>query len=123
MTLPCISPEEYRALSFEERRDVSGLILQSIIVETLASFRARKMENDEKVQLIWDCLSLDDKGPSEVAVCLTKGDKGLLAIKDANAKRLAESGEKGIPMVASLISFERSRPGRPATGYDSPRKI
>lgn len=123
VTLPCISPEEYLALSFEERRDVLGLVLQSIIVETLASFRARKMENDEKVQLIWDCLSLDDKGPSEVAVCLTKGDKGLLAIKDANAKRLAESGEKGIPMVASLISFERSRPGRPATGYDSPRKI
>jgi DNA-binding transcriptional ArsR family regulator len=123
VTLPCISPEDYQAMSPRERRDVMGLITQSILVETLASFRARKMENDEKVQLIWDCLRLDGKGPSEVASCLTKGDQGLLAIKAANTKRLAKSGEKGIPMVATLIGFERSRPGRPTTGYDSPRKI
>ncbi len=123
VTLPCISAEEYRALSVQERRDALSLIIQAIIVETLASFRATKMENDERVQLIWDCLSLDRQGKSEVATCLTKGDKGLLAIKAANAKRLAKSGESGIPMVASLVGFERSRSGRPSAGYDSPRKI
>jgi DNA-binding transcriptional ArsR family regulator len=119
---PCISPEEYRAMSFKERRDVMYLIIQAIIVETLAAFRGKKMENDERVQLIWDCLILDSQGKSEVAACLTKGDKGLLAIQAVNAKRLSKSGEKGIPMVASLIGFERSRPGRPDTGYGSPQK-
>jgi len=123
VTLPSISVEEYRALSLEERRDVMSLIIQSIIVETLASFRARKMESDEQVQLIWDCFSLDRQGKSEVATCLTEGDKGLRAIKAANAKRLAKSGESGIAMVTSLVGFERSRPGRPSTGYSSPRKI
>ncbi len=58
-----------------------------------------------------------------MAACLTEGDKGLLAIEAANAKRLAKSGESGIPMVATLVGFERSRPGRPSAGYSSPRKI
>lgn len=123
VTLPCISLEEYLTLSFDERRDVIGLIIQAIIAETLASFRSRKLENDERVQLIWDCLNLDSKGKREVAACLTKADKRLLAIKAVNAERLAKSGESGIPMVASLLGFERSRPGRPDTGYGSPREI
>lgn len=123
VTLPCISPEDYEAMTPRERRDVTGLIIQSTTVETLASFRSRKLENDDTVQLIWRCLSLDGKGPSEVAACLTEGDEGLQAIKDANTKRLAKSGLLGIPMVVSLVGFQRSRPGRPTTGYRFPRKI
>jgi DNA-binding transcriptional ArsR family regulator len=123
VTLPCISVEEYRTLSVDGRRDVLGLILQEIIVETLASFRSGKLENDEKVQLIWDCLNLDSKGKREVATCLTEADKRLLAIEAVNTKRLAQSAESGIPMTASFLGFERSRPGRPLNGYDSPRKI
>jgi DNA-binding transcriptional ArsR family regulator len=121
--LPCVSTEEYRTLSLVERRDVMGLMIQAIIIETLASFRSRKLENDEKVQLMWDCLSLDGRGKREVASCLTEADKRLLAIGAANTKRLAKASESGIPMVASFVGFERSRPGRPDTGYDSPRKI
>jgi DNA-binding transcriptional ArsR family regulator len=123
VTLPRISVDEYRSLSFEERRDVIGLIVQRVIVETLASFRSRKLENDERVQLIWDCLNLDGRGKQEVATCLTRADKRLLVIEALNEKRLAKSGESGTAMVASLIGFERSRPGRPDAGYDSPRKI
>jgi DNA-binding transcriptional ArsR family regulator len=123
VTLPRISVEEYRALSSDGRRDVIGLILQAIIIETLASFRSRKLENDEKVQLIWDCLNLDGRGKREVATCFARADKRLLAIEAVNAKRLAKAGESGIPMMASLVGFERSRPGRPDAGYDSPRKI
>lgn len=119
VTLPCVSVEEYRTLSLGERRDVMGLIIQATIVETLASLRSRKLENDEKVQLIWDCLNLDVRGRREVAACLTNADKRLLAIGVANTKRLAKSGEGGIPMIASFAGFERSRPGRPITGYDS----
>lgn len=117
VTLPTISPEEYAVLTLRERRDVMGLIIQATTIEALAAFRAQKMERDEKVQLIWDCLSLDNRGRSELAACLTKGDKKLLAIESTNAERLSKSGEKGMPIVASLMGFERSRPGRPDTSY------
>jgi DNA-binding transcriptional ArsR family regulator len=119
VTLPCVSVEDYRILSLGERRDVMGLIIQATIIEILASLRGRKLENDEKVQLIWDCLNLDLRGKGEVAACLTKADKRLLAIGAANTKRLAKNGESGVPMIASFAGFERSRPGRPITGYTS----
>jgi rRNA maturation endonuclease Nob1 len=113
VTLPRIDIEDFRALSSAERRDVNGLIVQMNTVEALASFRSRKLENDETVQLIWDCFNLDDQAKRELAVCLDKADRRLLVIDAANAKRLAKSGENGIPMIASFAGFERSRPGRP----------
>jgi DNA-binding transcriptional ArsR family regulator len=123
VTLPRISPEEYRVMSPAERRDVSGLIIQGTIVETLAAFRHRKLEADEKVRLIWDCLNLDKRGGRDVATCFDEEYERLLEIKDRNARRLERSGEQGVPMVISLGGFERSRPGRPHTGYSSHTEI
>lgn len=123
VTLPWIPPEEYRVMSPAERRDVLGLIIQGGIVEKLAAFRHRKLETDERVQLIWDCLNLDVKGRRDVATCLTEEYEDLLEIGDRNAKRLEKSGEQGTPMAVSLAGFERSRPGRPYTGYGFPGEI
>ncbi len=113
VTLPRISIEDYHALSSAERHDVNGLIIQMNTVEALASFRSRKLENDDTVQLIWDCFNLDNQAKRKLAACLDKADRRLLVIGEANAKRLAKSGEDGIPMMASFAGFERSRPGRP----------
>lgn len=123
VTLPRIGVAESQDLTPEERRDVTGLILQRIIAATLASFRGGKLENDEKVQLIWDCLNLDRRGKREVAACLDDADKRLLAIAALNSERLQESGEEGISMMASFVGFERSRSSRPDAGYGSPREI
>ncbi len=123
VTVPYISPEDYRAMSPMERRDVTGLIAQGNFVETLASFRAGKLEHDEEVRFIWDCLNLDPKGEQERAECLTEAHEHLLAIDDENAKRLEASGEPGTPMVVSLAGFQRSRPGRPNPGYGTPAEI
>jgi DNA-binding transcriptional ArsR family regulator len=123
VTLPCIGLEEYKALTVKERRGLIGLIFQRIISATLASFRNGNLEHDEKVQLIWDCLNLDEKGTREVAHCLIEADEQLLAIEALNGERLANSEGQGIPMMATLVGFERSRSRRPDTGYGSPREI
>jgi DNA-binding transcriptional ArsR family regulator len=123
ITLPSISLEEYNELTVEERRDVIGLILQRLISSTLTSFRNGKLEHDETVQLIWDCLNLDGEGTREVAACLTEADGRLLAIEVLNRERLVNAGGEGIPVMATLVSFERSRSSRPDAGYGSPRKI
>jgi DNA-binding transcriptional ArsR family regulator len=123
VTLPRIGVAEHRDLTPAERREVTGLIIQRIIVATLASFRGGQLENDEKVQLIWDCLNLDQRGKREVADCLDDADTRLLAITTLNSKRLQESGEEGIYMMTSFIGFERSRASRPDAGYGSPREI
>ncbi len=123
VTVPYISPEDYRALSPRERRDVTSLIAQGSIVETLSSFRSGKLEHDDEVRIIWDCLNLDPKGEQERAECLTKACEHLVAINDRNAERLEKSGEQGTPMVVSLAGFQRSRPERPNPGYRSPAEI
>lgn len=123
VTLPCISPEDYQTMTLMERRDVTGLIAQGSFVEMLASFRARTLEHDEEVRLIWDCLNLDPMGEQERAEYLTEAHAHLLAIDDENAKRLEASEEPGTPMVVSLAGFRRSRPGRPDFGYGSPADI
>jgi DNA-binding transcriptional ArsR family regulator len=117
LTLPRIGVAEYRDLTPDERREVTGLVIQRIIVATLASFRGGQLEDDERVQLIWDCLNLDKGGKREVADCLDDADTRLLAIAVLNSKRLQESEEAGIYMMASFIGFERSRPGRPDADY------
>lgn len=123
VTVPYISPEDYQAMSPRERRDVTGLIAQGNIVETMASFRAGKLEHDEEVRFIWDCLNLDPQGELERAECLSEAYEHLEAINDENAERLEASGESGTPMVVSLAGFRRSRPGRPTLGYGSPTDI
>jgi DNA-binding transcriptional ArsR family regulator len=123
VTVPYISPEDYRVLSPQERRDVTGLIAQGSIVETLAAFRSGKLEHDEEVRFIWDCLNLDLKGEQEKAECLTKTYEHLSGIRDRSAERLEKSGEQGTSMVVSFAGFQRSRPGRPDPGYGSPAEI
>lgn len=123
ITLPCIGPEEYRKLTVIQRKDVIGLIFQRIIAATLASFRGGQLEHDERVQLIWDALNLDELGKLEVADCLAEADRQLLYIERASGGRLADAGRTGMPMIATFVGFERSRASRPDMGYGSPRKL
>lgn len=122
-TLPCVSWDDLSPLTPTERREVTGLVLQRIIAATLASFRNGTLENDERVQLIWDCLNLDPKGRREIADCLSEADSRLLEIKRVNARRLAKAGMPGIPIMATFAAFERSRSGRPDGGYGPHRDI
>jgi hypothetical protein len=115
--LPYITDEAYRSMSAEARRDVNGVTVQSILTETLASFRAGRMETDEDLVLLWDALHLDAQGKRELADHLAATYEGVLEIKARNATRLAELGETGATTIITLTGFERSRPGRPDRGY------
>lgn len=117
VTLPYVSDKAYSAMSLETRRELVGLIIQAIMAEILASFRARKLETDDDLWLTWQCLNLDAQGRREVADEQTESYARLVEIQARNATRLAESGEVGDTAVVAMMGFERSRPGRPAGGY------
>jgi DNA-binding transcriptional ArsR family regulator len=117
VTLPYISDEEYRALPLKTRRELVGLIIQAIMAEVLASFRASKLETDEDLWLTWQCLNLDAQGRREVADEQAESYARLIEIQERNATRLSESGETGATAVVAMMGFERSRPGRPTGGY------
>jgi DNA-binding transcriptional ArsR family regulator len=117
VTLPYVSDEEYRALPLENRRELVGLIIQAIMAEVLASFRAKKLEPDEDLWLTWQCLNLDAQGRREVADEQADSYARMVEIQAKSASRLAESSETGTTTVVTMMGFERSRPGRPAGGY------
>lgn len=118
--LPYITDEAYRNMTLEERRDVNGVTVQSILTETLASFRAGKMEPDEQLWLLWDALNLDVQGKEEVAKELAESYERIQAIHGRATNRLCESGETGTMSIVTLTSFERGRNKRPAQSYAPP---
>lgn len=118
--LPYITDEVYRNMTLEERRDVNGVTVQSILTETLASFRAGKMESDEQLWLLWDALNLDVQGKEEVAEEQAESYERIQAIHGRAINRLCESGETGTMSIVTLTSFERGRNKRPAQSYAPP---
>jgi DNA-binding transcriptional ArsR family regulator len=115
--LPYITDEAYRNMTLEERRDVNGVTVQSILTETLASFRAGKMEPDEQLWLLWDALNLDVQGKEEVAEELAESYERIQAIHGRATNRLCESGETGTMSFVNFTSFEGVRKTRPAQSY------
>jgi hypothetical protein len=87
--------------------------VQAIVAETLASFRAGKLEADDEVCLMWDCVSLDATGKQQLNKEMQEHFDRILEIQDEAAKRLAKSEETGTTTFVSLTAFERSRPGPP----------
>lgn len=115
-----ISDEVYRAMPVEARREVISVLIQAIVAETLASLRAGKMEADDDVALMWDCVTADNRGRREISTAIQALFDRILEIQDESAARLEESGESGTTTIVSLTAFERSRAGLPEKRYEYP---
>ncbi len=113
LATPHVSDNAYQKMPVEARREVISVLIQAIVAETLASLRAGRMEADDDVALMWDCVSVDKQGRREISAEIQALFGRILEIQDESASRLAESGESAITTVVSLTAFERSRPGRP----------
>lgn len=117
---PFVSDEEYRVMSFEQRRDLNGTALQWIMTECLASYRSGKMNEDDDLCLLSDEPDLDAEGKAELRELLLacwSGEsqesleviKGVQEIACRATNRMAESKETGTKVVVALLAFERGR--------------
>lgn len=113
LATPKVSDEAYLEMPIKARREVISVLIQAIMAETMASFRAEKMEADDDVVLMWDCFTLDKQGRRELSEEMQAHFQRIVEIQEENADRLAKSGERGITTFVSLTAFDRSRPGRP----------
>jgi DNA-binding transcriptional ArsR family regulator len=119
---PHVSDEAYRAMSPEARREVISVLIQAIVAETMASLRAGKMEADDDLALMWDCVTLDKQGKGDLLAETEAHFERILEIQLESADRLADSSEEGVTTVVSLTAFERSRPGRPESASPAPEE-
>lgn len=117
---PFTGSEDFQAMSLEERHEAIGVHLQWYWAEVCASFREKKMADDDDLCVLSDDPWIDTEGRREfdelLAACWS-GDtnvlvelKGVQQIAARSAERMAESGETGTKIVVSMMAFERARP-------------
>lgn len=116
---PFTSREETKRMTVEERQEAAGVHLQWTLTEAVAAYRSKKMSSDESCVVMSDEPCLDAEGRVELDEFFTacwSGDfevlERLKSVQDIEARatnRMAESGETGVTIVASLMAFERAR--------------
>lgn len=128
VTLPYVTSEEYVEMTPDERQEVAGLIVQAIMAETLAALRLGKMRGAREPWLTWQGVPVDAEGEREVTELMQETYDKADDIKARNAHRIAEArmrakeeGQNPPPAgrteIVVLMSYERSRNGRPDIGY------
>jgi Bacterial regulatory protein, arsR family len=109
---PNISDEAWAMLSLDERLEISSLVFGAIMAEGLGALRARTFDSCTDRHLSWRILYLDEEGWLELVKEKAESLEGTETIQANAYRRMAESGEKGISVIAGAFAFERAKPGR-----------
>jgi DNA-binding transcriptional ArsR family regulator len=114
--IPIYDGQEMRAMPFEVRQEIYGLILQSSMAEAMAAFRAGKVSNDPHACVVWQWFDLDAEGRKEMAAEDLRSLERRQKIEAESADRCAATGEEPVSVIVSLLAHERCRnwAGRPA---------
>lgn len=107
--IPYYSDEEMWALPADVRQEIYGLILQSSTAESMAAFRAGKMNTDPRVWMTWQWFNLDAQGRQEMADEDARSWTRRQEIEAESANRRAQTGEEPVSIVVSLNTYERCR--------------
>lgn len=120
--LPAVDREEYKAMSIEDRHDLTGAVIQSIHAESVSSYRNKKMDTDENLCLIWEPMALDALGKQELLEHQIASWQKAKEIGNRSASRMTKSGESGTYSIVAFLGFERGRSGTPLGGYFRPER-
>jgi DNA-binding transcriptional ArsR family regulator len=107
--IPFYTNDEMRAMPFEIRQEIYGLILQASTAESLAALRAGKISDDPLTWLSWKWFNLDAQGRKEMAEEDARTWERRLAIETGALERLEQAGDEASTVVVSLLSHERCR--------------
>jgi DNA-binding transcriptional ArsR family regulator len=107
---PFVTDEEAAAMTPQERQILVGLILQSIMAESMSAFWAGNMIDDPPNTLLsWRWFNVDKQGRREIIVELAESWGRIQEIEArANARRL-DTGEDAVSVLVALQGYRRSR--------------
>lgn len=107
--MPFYTDEQIAAMHPRQRQGLAGLILQSIMAESLSAFWAGKMHSDPRVWLSWRWFNVDDQGRSDIADEQQQHWDRIQEIEAESSSRRAESGEDAISIIVTSLGFQRTR--------------
>ena len=85
---------------------VTASVFESIIQDVVGAIEGGTFNARDDVHMSWTPGVVDEQGWSESADLLNETLAKLIDIQASSAKRLAKSGEEGIPATAVLMNFE-----------------
>jgi hypothetical protein len=107
---------EFAKLTQDERRALSGISFQGIIARVESALSAGTMDARNDRHLSWRAMEVDERGWAEVMTALADCFGNLEQIRHDSEDRLAETGDRPVPMTYSLLGFES--PPAPTTGLN-----
>ncbi len=107
--LPFFTDEEVAAMPPETKQAITGVILQAIMAESMASFWAGRMVADPRVWLSWRWFNVDAQGREDIADEQARSWARIREIEAEAADRRAKSGENATSVIVAEMGFIRHR--------------
>jgi len=107
---PYVSEEEAAAMPPQQRQIIVGLILQSIMAESMSAFWAGNNINDPSLTLLaWRWFNVDVEGRHEITAELASSWERIQEIEARSTARRAESHEDAVSVIVSMQGFQCGR--------------
>jgi DNA-binding transcriptional ArsR family regulator len=110
---PFISEEQALAMTPQQRQIFAGVVLQSMMAESLSAFWAGNMIDEPSDTLLtWRWFNVDRQGKGEIIEEMWASWQRIQDIEARSTARRVESEEESISMIVSMQGFKRSRPSK-----------
>jgi DNA-binding transcriptional ArsR family regulator len=101
-----LTDRDWKTLPDSVKPGVSASVVQIILDEVVGAIRGGTFDAREDRHLSWTPGVVDEQGWNESVDLANETLDRAIAIQSASAKRLAKSGEEGIPAITVLMNFE-----------------
>lgn len=107
---PIMSDEEWEKLDIAEQQRYSIWIVQLLLIDLTKSFSTNLFDARANNHLSRTPLVVDEQGVDEVAAIQKRALEETIQVEANSAGRRVESGERGINLIAGMMSFELPEP-------------
>ena len=105
-----LTDRDWQSLPDSIKPGMSASGLKMIIDDVVGAINAGSFNAREDVHMSWTPGVVDEQGWTESVDLVNETLESLMGIHAASAKRLAKSGEEGIPATVVLMNFEGRSP-------------
>jgi DNA-binding transcriptional ArsR family regulator len=101
-----LADTEWQGLPDSIKPGVSSSVLQMIVDDVVGAINGGSFNARDDVHMSWTPGVVDEKGWNETVDLVNETLERVIKIHADSAKRLAKSGDEGIPATAVLMNFE-----------------
>jgi DNA-binding transcriptional ArsR family regulator len=105
-----LTDSDWQSLPDSVKPGVSTSVIRMIMEDVFGALKGGTFDSREDRHLSWTPGVVDDQGWAELVDLINETLEKIVKIHAASAKRLARSGEDGIPTTAVLMNYEGLRP-------------